>query len=610
MSASIMLSDKLTAILATLPTLPGVYRMLGAQGEILYVGKAKTLKNRVSSYFQKNITHPKTQALVAKICDIELTITTSETEALLLEQNLIKTLKPPFNILLRDDKSYPYIVVSDDKPYPRISWQRGKHGSQQGKVFGPYPNSQAVHDSLLLLQKLFQMRQCEDSTFRNRERPCLQYQIKRCRAPCVGLISPEDYAQDVASTVRFLTGKNSELQQNLIEKMEQASEQLAFESAVVYRDQLSALRQIQAQQSVYCDQGEADIFAVAEQSGLLCVQVLFVRGGRVLGSKSYFPETTESELPEVLREFLASFYWQQTRDLPKEIITSHSLSADDSACLVQALQQSYGQKMVIKSRVKEDRAAWLSLAQLNAIEVLKARMVNKIQVTARLAALQQVLGLEFPPQRLECFDISHTQGEATVASCVVFDSQGAKKRDYRHYLIKDIVGGDDYAAMEQALTRRFSKVSADSPLPDILLIDGGKGQLTQAKNVLASLNIDSVLLVGVAKGEGRKAGLETLHFVNGETLQLAPDAIALHVIQYIRDEAHRFAITKHRAKRDKARRTSPLEAIPRLGAKRRRELLNHFGGLQGVLTASIKELAAVPSIGLALAETIYGILHS
>ncbi len=604
-----MMSDKLSAILATLPTLPGVYRMLGAQGEVLYVGKAKTLKNRVSSYFQKNITHPKTQALVAKICDIELTITTSETEALLLEQNLIKTLKPPFNILLRDDKSYPYIVISSDKPYPRISWQRGKHGHHQGTVFGPYPNSQAVHDSLLLLQKLFQVRQCEDSTFRNRERPCLQYQIKRCRAPCVGLVSPEDYGQDVESTVRFLGGKNSELQQGLIRKMEEAVEELAFESAAIYRDQLSALRQVQAQQSVYCEQGEADIFAVVEQAGLLCVQVLFVRGGRVLGSKSYFPETTEFELADVLNEFLASFYWQQTRDLPQEIITNHPLTADDSLCLVQAIQQSYGQKIAIKSRVKEDRAAWLSLAQLNAVEALKARLANKIQVTARLAALQQVLGLDMPPQRLECFDISHTQGEATVASCVVFDSQGAKKRDYRHYLIKDIVGGDDYAAMEQALTRRFSKVTVDSPLPDILLIDGGKGQLTQAKRVLASLNINTVFLLGVSKGEGRKAGLETLHFANGETLQIAPDAIALHLIQYIRDEAHRFAITKHRAKRDKARKTSPLEAIPRLGPKRRRDLLNHFGGLQGVLTASIKELAAVPNIGLALAETIYAILH-
>ena len=604
-----MMTDKLTAILATLPTLPGVYRMLGEQGNVLYVGKAKSLKNRVSSYFYKNISHPKTQALVAKICDIELTITTSETEALLLEQNLIKTLKPPFNILLRDDKSYPYIAISDDKIYPRISWQRGKHRQQQGRVFGPYPNSQAVHESLLLLQKLFQVRQCDDSTFKNRDRPCMQYQIKRCRAPCVGLISPEDYAQDVESTVRFLTGKNSELQQSLIQKMEQASALLEFEAAVVYRDQLSALRQIQAQQSVYCQQGEADIFAVAVQSGLWCVHLLFVRGGRVLGGKSYFPETTESESDKVLCEFLASFYWQQSRDLPKEIITSQTLTIDDSVCLEQALKQSYGQKITIKSHVKEDRAAWLALAQLNAVEALKARLANKVQVTARLAALQQVLGLDAPPQRLECFDISHTQGEATVASCVVFDSQGAKKRDYRHFLIKDIIGGDDYAAMEQALTRRFSKVTVDSPLPDILLIDGGKGQLSQAKRVLASLNIQSVLLVGVSKGEGRKAGLETLHFANGDTLQLATDAIALHVIQYIRDEAHRFAITKHRAKRDKTRRTSPLEAIPRLGVKRRRELLNHFGGLQGVLTASIKELAAVPSIGLALAETIYAILH-
>lgn len=602
------MSDKIKAILATLPTLPGVYKMLGAQGEILYVGKAKSLKNRVSSYFHQHISHPKTQALVAKICDIELTITTSETEALLLEQNLIKTLKPPFNILLRDDKSYPYIVISDDKPYPRISWQRGKRSNQaKGRVFGPYPNSQAVHDGLLLLQKLFQVRQCEDSTFRNRERPCLQHQIKRCRAPCVGLISPEDYAQDVQNTVRFLAGKNSELQQRLVTQMEAASDQLAFEAAAIYRDQLAALRQIQAQQSVYCEQGEADVFAVNVLSALVCVQVLCVRGGRVLGSKSYFPETTEFEPAAILTEFLASFYWQQQRDLPAEVIISHAI--DDAEALIQAIKQTYQHTLVIKHRVREERASWLALADLNAQEALKARLANKGQVTARLAALQQLLGLDSAPQRLECFDISHTQGEATVASCVVFDSQGAKKRDYRHYLIKDIQAGDDYAAMEQALTRRFAKVTADSPLPDILLIDGGKGQLTQAKRVLASFNINSVLLVGVSKGEGRKAGLETLHFADGNSLQLSPDAIALHVIQYIRDEAHRFAITKHRAKRDKARKTSPLEAIPGLGAKRRRELLNHFGGLQGVLTASAKELAAVQGIGLALADTIYGILH-
>ncbi len=602
------MSEKIAAILATLPTLPGVYRMLGAEGEILYVGKAKSLKNRVSSYFHQNISHPKTQALVAKIRDIELTITTSETEALLLEQNLIKTLKPPFNILLRDDKSYPYIVVTDDVPYPRISWQRGKRSSQaKGRVFGPYPNSQAVHDSLLLLQKLFQVRQCEDSTFRNRERPCLQYQIKRCRAPCVGLISPEDYAQDVQNTVRFLTGKNSELQQNLVGQMEEASEQMAFEAAAIYRDQLAALRQIQAQQSVYCEQGEADVFALGFLSGLVCVQVLFVRGGRVLGSKGYFPETTEFEPGAIMAEFLASFYWQQQRDLPAEIIISDAI--DDADALTQAIQQEYQQKIVIKHRVREERASWLALAQLNAAEALKARLANKVQVTARLAALQKVLSLDAPPQRLECFDISHSHGEATVASCVVFDSQGAKKRDYRHYLIKDIEPGDDYAAMEQALMRRFSKVTADSPLPDVLLIDGGKGQLTQAKRVLASLNIQSVLLVGVSKGEGRKPGLETLHFADGNSLQLSSDAIALHVIQYIRDEAHRFAITKHRAKRDKTRRTSPLEAIPGLGVKRRRELLNHFGGLQGVLRASVKELAAVQGIGLALADTIYGILH-
>lgn len=606
-----MTESKLQHILANLPHLSGVYKMLGAQGEVLYVGKAKSLKNRVSSYFQKNITHPKTQALVAKICDIELTITHSEVEALLLEQNLIKTLKPPFNILLKDDKSYPYIVITAKEDFPQISIQRGKKNIVQGaRVFGPYPSAQSVHEALLLLQRLFQVRQCDDSTFKHRDRPCMQYQIKRCRAPCVGLISQPDYQQDVDSTIRFLEGKNTELQQQIAQQMEQASLALNFESAAVYRDQLLNLRQIQTQQAVYGEQGEADVFALVVEQGLAAIQVLYVRGGRVLGSKNYFVTSTESEPEELLVEFLSGFYWQQERDLPVEIISNYALSDENIEALKQALLSSYHRKVHIKHRVKEHRAAWLHLAELNAKEAIKSHLQTKMQVTARLQALQKSLQLANIPQRIECFDISHLQGEATVASCVVYDLQGAKRKDYRHFSIKNIQAGDDYAAMEQAIQQRFKKVNTESVLPDLLLIDGGKGQLDKTQQALIQLALaEQITTIAISKGEGRKAGLETIHFTTGQTLQLASDDIAFHLLQFIRDEAHRFAITKHRAKRDKARQSSPLEAIPNLGAKRRRALLQHFGGLQGVINASQQQLAQVEGIGLNLAQTIYDILH-
>ncbi|HNI62279.1 MAG TPA: excinuclease ABC subunit UvrC [Agitococcus sp.] len=606
-----MTESKLQHILANLPHLSGVYKMLGAQGEVLYVGKAKSLKNRVSSYFQKNISHPKTQALVAKICDIELTITHSEVEALLLEQNLIKTLKPPFNILLKDDKSYPYIVITAKEDFPQISIQRGKKNILQGaRIFGPYPSAQSVHEALLLLQRLFQVRQCDDSTFKHRDRPCMQYQIKRCRAPCVGLISQPDYQQDVDSTIRFLEGKNTELQQQIGQQMEQASLALNFESAAVYRDQLLNLRQIQTQQAVYGEQGEADVFALVIEQGLATIQVLYVRGGRVLGSKNYFVTSTESESSTIMMEFLSGFYWQQERDIPSEIITNHSLSEEDTHALKHALLSSYQRKVHIKSRVKEHRVAWLHLAELNAKEAIKSHLQTKMQVTSRLQALQKSLQLVNIPQRIECFDISHLQGEATVASCVVYDLQGAKRKDYRHFLIKNIQAGDDYAAMEQAIQQRFKKLSAESILPDLLLIDGGKGQLDKVQQVLMQLGLsEQILTIAISKGEGRKAGLETIHFTTGQQLQLATDDIAFHLLQFIRDEAHRFAITKHRAKRDKTRQSSPLEAIPNLGAKRRRALLQHFGGLQGVINASQQQLAQVEGIGLNLAQTIYDILH-
>lgn len=610
-SSQVDFSGHISAILETLPLLPGVYRMLGASGEILYVGKARSLKNRVSSYFQKNIESPKTRALVERIRDIEVTLTASETEALLLEQTLIKELKPPYNILLRDDKSYPFLFVSEGEDYPRIGFHRGPK-KQKGRYFGPYPGSQAVRESLQLLQKLFQVRQCEDTFFRNRERPCLQYQIKRCRAPCVKLLSPEEYAEDVRHTVLFLEGRNEEVMQDLMARMNQAADALDFELAVIYRDQLTALRRVQEQQFVTRDAGNADVIAVAAQPGGVCVQILFVREGRVLGSKEFHPNMFGETSPaDILSEFLPSFYLQSDggRDIPDEIITSEELP--DAEVIHEAIRALYGRDVRIKHRVRETRQAWLQLARLNAEQGLLARLANRTHMNARFSALQQAVGRTEPITRMECFDISHTMGEATVASCVVFDETGPRNRDYRHFNIEGITGGDDYAAMHQALTRRYQRLkTGEGRLPDILFIDGGKGQLAQAIGVLDELGIQGVTLIGIAKGEGRKPGLETLHFADGADLQLPADSPALHLIQYIRDEAHRFAITGHRARRGKQRKRSALEDIPGVGPKKRRDLIQHFGGLQEVLRASAKDLATVPGIGLTLAETIYDALHS
>lgn len=587
-------------ILAHMTQLPGVYKMLGKEGELLYVGKAKNLKNRVSSYFVKTIEHPKTQALVARIYNIETLVTRSETEALLLEQNLIKQHRPPYNIMLRDDKSYVYIFVSSDKPYPRLASGRGKGKHQIGKFFGPYPSAYSARDTLLVLQKLFNVRQCENSYFSQRKRPCLQYQIKRCSAPCVGLISPEDYKEDVNNSIRFLQGDTKELNQELIAKMEQAAAELEFEKAVFYRDRLSLLREVQAQQAVFKVKGEADILAIAYQAGVTCVQIMYVRNGRMLGGKSYFPDMLGDDLGQMLSDFMANFYFQVADEVPNELIVNIALP--DRKELEEALAQQFGKKVQIKSSVRETRAEWLELAEMNVQHAIKGQLSNHLELNERFHQLEQVIGR--PVDRIECFDISHTMGEAPIASCVVFDQGGARKRDYRQFAIQDITGGDDYAAMRQALTRRYKKAI----LPDLLLIDGGKGQLHMAMDVIQELGLDA-FMVGVSKGEGRKPGLETLHFTDGTKIQLPEDNKALHLIQQVRDEAHRFAITKHRAKRDKRRSTSVLEAIPGLGPKRRRDLLTHFGGIQGVLKASEKELTLVPGFGEMMARTIYKILH-
>ena len=580
--------------------LPGVYKMLGKDGELLYVGKAKNLKNRVSSYFVKTIEHPKTQALVARICDIETLIVRSETEALLLEQNLIKLHRPPYNIMLRDDKSYVYIFISADRPYPRIASGRGKGRHQAGKFFGPYPSAYNARDTLLVLQKLFNVRQCENSYFSQRKRPCLQYQIKRCSAPCVGLISPEDYKVDVENSIRFLRGDTKELNQELIGKMEEAAEALAFEKAVFYRDRLALLRDIQTQQAIYTVKGEADILAIAYMAGVTCVQIMHVRNGKMLGGKAYFPDMVDDDLSQMMSDFIANFYFQVADEIPAELIVNVELT--DRAQLEQALSQHFEQKVQIKHKVRETRAEWLELAQMNVQHAIKGKLSNHFELNERFHQLEQVL--QRPVDRIECFDISHTMGEATIASCVVFDSGGARKRDYRQFAIEDITGGDDYAAMRQALTRRYKK----SMLPDLLLIDGGKGQLHMAMEVMQDLGLDA-FMVGVSKGEGRKPGLETLHFTDGTKIQLPEDHKALHLIQQVRDEAHRFAITRHRAKRDKSRGRSVLEVIPGLGPKRRRDLLTHFGGIQGVLKASEKDLTLVPGLGAVMARTIYKILH-
>lgn len=587
-------------ILAHMTQLPGVYKMLGKEGELLYVGKAKNLKNRVSSYFVKTIEHPKTQALVARIYNIETLVTRSETEALLLEQNLIKQHRPPYNIMLRDDKSYVYIFVSSDKPYPRLASGRGKGKHQIGKFFGPYPSAYSARDTLLVLQKLFNVRQCENSYFSQRKRPCLQYQIKRCSAPCVGLISPEDYKEDVNNSIRFLQGDTKELNQELIAKMEQAAAELEFEKAVFYRDRLSLLREVQAQQAVFKVKGEADILAIAYQAGVTCVQIMYVRNGRMLGGKSYFPDMLGDDLGQMLSDFMANFYFQVADEVPNELIVNIALP--DRKELEEALAQQFGKKVQIKSSVRETRAEWLELAEMNVQHAIKGQLSNHLELNERFHQLEQVIGR--PVDRIECFDISHTMGEAPIASCVVFDQGGVRKRDYRQFAIQDITGGDDYAAMRQALTRRYKKAI----LPDLLLIDGGKGQLHMAMEVMQELGLDA-FMVGVSKGEGRKPGLETLHFTDGTKIQLPEDHKALHLIQQVRDEAHRFAITKHRAKRDKRRSTSVLEAIPGLGPKRRRDLLTHFGGIQGVLKASEKDLTLVPGFGEMMARTIYKILH-
>lgn len=597
------------AFLSRLTRRPGIYQMFNDKGEILYVGKAKNLRNRVSSYFRSTGLNTKTVALVSRIADIQVTVTNSETEALLLEQNLIKTNRPPYNILLRDDKSYPYIFVSTGQEYPAVRFHRGAK-RQKGRYFGPFPSSGAVRDSLAIMQKVFRIRQCEESFFKNRSRPCLQYQIKRCSAPCVAIPSPEAYQTDIRHAMMFLEGKNSTIMTELASQMDEASMSLNFEDAVIYRDQISSLQQVQEQQHISGASGDADVIGCAQQSGAVCMHMLFVRGGRVIGSKVYHPRfSIEETPPELLSAFIAQWYLGSGREIPPVMITIEETA--DREVLEEALTEKSGRKVSLVHRVRSDKAGWQKLAQTNAEQNLQSHLASKQNTYNRYLALQEALQLDAVPKRMECFDISHSSGEATVASCVVFDRNGPLKSDYRHFNIEDITGGDDYAAMHQALTRRYTRLKkGEGKLPDILLIDGGKGQVTQAVNVLAELQINEVLILGVAKGSDRKAGLETLILGNsGTEVVLRSDSPALHLIQYIRDEAHRFAITGHRARRGKARRKSSLEGIPGVGPKRRRELLKHFGSVQSIETASIEEIGKVSTISRKIAEDIYATLH-
>lgn len=588
---------------------PGVYQMYDADGKILYVGKAKNLKNRVSSYFHKSGHSPKTQALVRRIADIEVTVAPNEAQALVLEQNLIKAQRPPYNILMRDDKSYPYIFLSDSDPYPRIALHRGAK-RKKGKYYGPFPNATAVRESLAFLQKTFRVRQCEDSVFKNRTRPCLQYQIGRCTGPCVEAISEADYRIDVRHTQLFLEGRSEQLQQELAVEMEQASADLNFEHAALCRDQITALRTVQAQTTVEAGQGNADIVACATEAEQACLHVLFVRDGRMLGSKSYFLANKLAEdHAELIAQFLPQLYLGGRKmDVPAEVVVSHVI--EDADVLAQVIGDSCGRKVAINHAVRTHRARWVSMANEAASQNLRNRLGQQGHTLARFEALQEALKLAEAPSWIECFDISHSSGEETKASCVVFNREGAVKSRYRRFNIEGVAAGDDYAAMEQALMRRYSRLQKEGAgLPDLLLIDGGKGQLSKAREVMVELGITSVVLFGVAKGTTRKPGFETLIAENNSEKVLSSDNPALHLIQQIRDEAHRFAITGHKAARDKKRSRSTLEDIPGVGPKRRRDMLKHFGGLQEITKASVEDLAKVNGVSRKLAEEIYGYLH-
>lgn len=643
------------SVLAVMSQRPGVYRMIDADGEVLYVGKARNLKKRVSNYFRASGLDTKTMALVSHIRAIDVTVTNSETEALLLEQNLIKKLKPPYNIQLRDDKTYPYIMLTHKDAYPRLAFYRGSR-RRDATFFGPYPSASAVRESLSLLQKVFRVRQCEDSYFRNRSRPCLQHQIGRCTAPCVGLISPSDYSLDVQDASLFLQGRSDTLIQSLGQRMEQKANALEYEQAARVRDKISDLRRIQSQQVISGDGSDADVLAAVIDGAYTCVHVIVIRGGRIIGSRNFFPRDRLAETAaDLLAAFIAQYYLRDGGELaaaaiPAEVVVFPLIKEQKG--LQEALSAAAGKAVSLRGNVRGHRARWRDLALSNAQQAIQSHINNRQSMFKRFELLQTSLGLDALPQRIECFDISHTMGESTVAACVVFDHNGPLKSDYRRYNIEGIQGGDDYAAMDQALTRRYSKLSSqlqalqDAPIagpgesedeqveassgsthigsvkdqallaskvPDILLIDGGKGQLAQAIDVLQGCQLPEIMLIGIAKGISRRAGQETLFVATADGMQelaIPGHSPALHLLQQVRDEAHRFAITGHRQRRAKTRQQSPLEQIPGLGPTRRRELLKYFGGQQEIMRASESDLARTPGISKKLAAVIYEALHN
>ena len=582
------------SFVAGLPNLPGVYRMLGAQGEALYVGKARDLKKRVGSYFHKQASSPRIQMMLSQVASIEVTASRSEGEALLLENNLIKSLAPRYNILFRDDKSYPYLTVTGHE-FPRLGFHRGAK-DRQNRYFGPFPHAYAVRESIQLLQRVFRLRTCEDTVFENRSRPCLLHQIHRCTAPCTGLISAGQYAEDVANAVLFLEGREDDVIRGLGDKMNAAADAQHYEKAAAYRDQVRALSRVQARQYVESNRGvDADVVACAIEGGIACVNLVMIRGGRHVGDRSFFPSNAEGATAgEVVAAFLEQHYLDQP--LPALVVTSEPVDLENA----NVVNPSHGERRV-----------WLEMACKNAGLAIAQRVRDRATQQGRLQALREALGLPESVERIECFDISHTMGEAMVASCVVYDRQQMQKSEYRRFNIRDITPGDDYAAMRQVLSRRYERVNAEAgKVPDLVLIDGGKGQVSAAKAAMVELGMNDIAIVGIAKGPERKPGLEELIIESeARTLQLAPSHPGLHLMQAIRDEAHRFAIVGHRARRGKARTRSMLNEIPGIGAKRRQALIEHFGGLRGVQAAAIDDIAKVEGISRPLAERIYRHLH-
>ena len=595
--------------LANLTHRPGVYRMLSEDGRILYVGKARDLKKRVSSYYRKRGQSRKNQLMMAQVSRIEITVTNTEAEALLLENNVIKEYHPRYNILLRDNKSYPYIRVTVDDKFPRLAFYRGSR-KHSGRYFGPYPDAGAVRETLNLLHKLFQIRQCRDSFFSNRTRPCLQYQIKRCSAPCVGLVDKGSYRENLGLALEFLSGNSNKVTDTLIARMDEAACEQRYEDAARFRDRVEILRRVTERQYVSSERGDIDIVACEINSGFVCVQVFNVRGGLHIGNKAYHPDLPDGTVNkgELLTAFLGQYYL--ARKAPHEIILD--APPNDSDSLRTMLETQSGHKVKILTDARGRKRKWLNIAKENAACVLKSQLASKANLKKQFQSLREALMLPEIPMRMECFDVSHTMGEATVASCVVFGAEGALKQEYRRFNIKDVKGGDDYAAMHQALKRRYQRLMKEGGrVPDVLFIDGGKGQLGEARSVLEELGVEGLALVAVAKGAERKPGMETLlQIENDRMIALKPDTPALYLVQQIRDEAHRFAIAGHRRQRAKKRNTSPLEALPGVGPKRRHNLIKHFGGFRGVSRASTEEISKVPGVSMKLAESIYESLHT